>query len=404
MNTILSKRNSSSLRSLRKQEGAATLIITVIIVLVIVLLTYTMTTTAVVENRMTSSDLKSKQAFHAAQAGLDFTLQKIIQNELEELNDTCDPTLVDDLNPGASPTFQLFFGEVNPECPSAIVGLQTKSVVRSIGRSSDGSAVRVLEVRIDLEREWIGAEVPIDPTALPPPTIPSAVVSKGDSLFIGAPEVAVCETVAACQALASPGKKNVGISGLDQTLVTAGGTISGGDTGPPNSRLLDQHKDGNRTDLASMTGDQFFSYIMGADKETFQISATYVEAGGALPDVNVNPLVWHNGDLQINGGVLGSPDKPIALVVDGNLSLAGNVIIWGVVYTTGNDFSAGTSKIFGALVAENNITAATGNSSVYFNEGLATLPPLSGTAGEVATVLGDVQASFDVSSWREIFL
>jgi Tfp pilus assembly protein PilX len=402
MNTV--NNNQERPLSLHRQKGAATLLVTVIIVLLISLLTYTMTRTTVLENRMTASELSSKQAFHAAQAGLDYALQQIILNDLATLNASCAEMLVDAANPDDSPTFQLFFGSEAPECPSAAIGLQTKSFIRSVGRSSDGAAIRVLEVGIDLEREWVGTEVPAPPVPLGPPVIESAIISRGSAALGGTTNAAPCVSVEACMALDRPGNPKPDISDYNQYLVTAGGSITGGDTGVPDSRILDQHKDANRTDLSSMTGDQFFAYLMGSDKDTYKASATVVSAGESLPDVNVNPMVWHEGDLSIQTGSLGSPEKPITLVVNGNLTLVGNVSIWGVVYTTGNDFSAGTSKIFGALLAENDITTATGNSSVFYNDSLAAPYVGGGTTGEVASVLGDVDATFDANSWREIFL
>lgn len=387
---------------LHRQRGAATLFVVVVVLLLVTLITYTMTNTTMVEGRMTTSDVKSRQAFHAAQAGLDFALQNILMNTLEDLETACGETVVDDGNP-ASPSFQLLFGEGTPECPSPLVGLQTRSVIRSIGRSADGSAVRVLEVAIDLEREWIGTPVAADPSAVPPPTIPGGVVSRGSITFSGTADVGPCATIAACEALARPGNQTVPITGLDQILVTSGTSISGGTTGTPSTRLETQHKNID-TNLATLTGDAFFQQIMGTDKATFQAAAVPIDSSSSITEVNVNPFIWAGTDITLNGGQYGTPDKPVTLVVDGNLTLAGNVILWGVVYVIGDvDKSVGTNKIFGAMVGENDIDLASGNAAVYFNEDLSAGPALAGWTGEMATELAGVQASFDSRSWREIF-
>lgn len=395
------------------QQGMATLFVTVIVVLLVTLLTYTMATTNVVENRMSDSDLKSKQAFHAAQAGLDFALQKIMTNELDDLTDpvACGIMLVDEANPAESPTFQLLYGLADPSCPSPLVGMQTRSVIRSIGRSSDGGAVRVLEVAIDLEREWVGTPIEADPSAAPPPTVPAAIVSRGKVELGGTTNAATCATIDVCLGYSGPGNPKPNISGYYDTLVIAGGSIDGGDTGVPDTRIRDQHKDPNRTDLAGMTDEQFFAHIMGVDKATYQDKAKVITAGESLPDVNVHPAIWFEGDLNLAGGPpgganesIGTPDKPVTLVVTGDLKITGGLEIWGVVYVMGSEFSAGNSKIFGALVGENTAgLTTTGTSSVFYNEDLGTVAPVAGFTGEVASVMGDVRANFDANSWREVF-
>ena len=90
---VINRRHCRPLR--RQQQGAATLLITVIIVLLVNILTYTMTRTTALENRMTAAEVRSKQAFHAAQAGLDFVFQQIVNNDLPVLTATCGVVPVD---------------------------------------------------------------------------------------------------------------------------------------------------------------------------------------------------------------------------------------------------------------------------------------------------------------------
>jgi len=385
-----------------RQRGVFSLFITVVIVVAIALLTYTMTNTTVVENRMTSGEIRSKQAFHAAQAGLDFALQHFIDGDLAALNATCEeePVDADDLDNTA--TFQLSFGAVDPQCPYQPLGLQTAVVVRSVGRVGETGEIRILEATIDLLREWNTEEVmPTSPD--PAPISPSPIVARGNVNVGGNGNAAPCITREQCEALARPGNQSQDIRNINDTLIIAGGNISGGQTGNPDARIQDKHKDANNATISGMSADQFFEHIMGVSKTDFQVGAQNVASGQNLPNVNLNPAVWYSGDLTIQGDVLGSPDKPITLVVDGNLRLVGNAIIWGVVYTTGNDFSAGNSKIFGSLIAENNVTVLTGTSSVFHNSELATVNSgIGGSSGETSTTVGSVQAYYDTGSWREI--
>jgi hypothetical protein len=404
-------------RSLLKQRGMFSLFITLIIIVAIGLLTYTMSNTTTVENRLTGSELRSKQAFHAAQAGLDYALQLFMDNNIAELNASCGEMIVDeDLDSSAQSTFQLRFGaassDMAPQCPYMPLGLQTAVVVRSVGRALDSTAglavpeVRVLEVTIDLHREWELSAVGAGST--PAAVNGAAVVARGAVTIGGNGNAAPCEAISSCIDLARSGNQSQDISGVDTALIRAGSSISGGQTGNPDARLQDKHKASNDPMLAGMTAEAFFEHIMGMSKSDFQSGAEVVNTGSGagaslLDSINLNPAVWVNGDLTLQGDVLGTPQNPVTLVVDGNLRITGNAIIWGIVYTTGSDFSAGNSKIFGSLVAENNITALTGTSSVFHNSDLASVQAGGGGGGgEYGAGVATVRAYFDTGSWREV--
>ena len=209
-----------------RQKGVATLLVTVIIVLLVNILTYMMTRTTALENRMTAAELRSKQAFHAAPAGLDFALQNIISESLGTLNSTCGIVPVDASDD--SPSFQLLYGRESPVCPSPTLGLQTRSFVRSIGRSADGSAVRILEVAIDLEREWISTPLEGSGGTGGTPSIPGAIVSKGSVNFSGTASAAPCDTAEQCRAWADEGhdwQAEAFNDSYDGVLVTSGGAV-----------------------------------------------------------------------------------------------------------------------------------------------------------------------------------
>lgn len=421
----------SSVRLRRKQGGAATLLITVIIVLLVNIITYTMTRTTALENRMTASEIRSKQAFHAAQAGLDAAFEMIVNNDLANLSD-CSIRFVDVDADGAplpeSTTFQLLFGAEDPQCPSPLIGLQTKSYIRSIGRSADGSAIRVLEVAIDLEREWI--KEPAPPSTVTGAGFPgdAAIVSLGNIDLGGNSGPGICNDTSPCEPLASPGAQNPDISGVNSPLLVAAGSITGGEGGAVT--VEDKHKSPNDPALTpyvdpatgEVNGDAFFQDSFGVSKDQFKDVAFQADGQASLAEVNVNPLVWHEGDLSLRGGgtgkdgpapVYGSPDKPITLVVNGNLDVTANVIIWGVVYVTGNvgtggggdaGKAAGNMKVFGALVAEGDVGFAKGTSTFFFNDELSDPQPVPTDSSLVNYEVGSVAASFDTRSWREITL
>jgi len=169
----------------------------------------------------------------------------------------------------------------------------------------------------------------------------------------------------------------------------------------------EENYDPNNAEINAMSNDDLFSQYAGGGltKDQFKNSDntyTYDPSGQGhgLPSTNLNQI-WVDGDLTLRNGTIGSPDKPVIIVVDGDLNLAGNVIIWGVVYATNADFSAGTNKIMGSLVTENNVEMK-GNAAVYYNPDLRPAPdsfdPDAAQAGYSEARTGSVR----IGSWREI--
>jgi hypothetical protein len=408
------KSRSSCTTTRHRQKGVATLLVTVIIVLLVNILTYMMTRTTAVENRMTAAELRSKQAFHAAQAGLDFALENIITESLDTLNTSCGIVPVDANDD--SPSFQLLYGRENPVCPSPTLGLQTRSFVRSIGRSADGSAVRILEVAIDLEREWISTPLEGSGGTGGTPSIPGAIVSKGSVSFSGTASAAPCGTAEQCRAWADEGhnwQAEAYNDTYDGVLVTSGGVVDPPE-GTKSTRLYtDLNQIVENSPLGALSDAAFFNSVLGVDKTDFRADAEPISMDGTRTDINSNPNIWIDARNEGGGalnytvpsdGAWGSPEKPIVMVVDGNLEIGANTVIWGIVYVTGEVVKgSGTAKIVGALIAEEPITKATGNIAVFYNDQIARPPVLGGPTGETGTEVGDVLASFDATSWREVF-
>jgi hypothetical protein len=415
------------------QHGAATLLVILVIVFAMALLTYTMTRTTVLENRITASDLRAKEAFHAAQAGLDFALQELKQDldapaaeVVIRLSDACeagyrvrrvdDPILDLDASPtpvvpgAGAATFEILFGEVAPVCPipadSAIaLGEGGAIVIRSIGRSRDGEGVAVLENSIGTRLRFVGVPPAYSDRT---PALPAPIIGRRTVVLDGGTsEIAPCATIAECLALNDrPGQQGVNISAADGVLVVAGEEVDYKDTGRPGRRLVDANMaEGADSGLLTengtlLSGAEFFEKLIGVPKDVWWDENN---AGVARTADNVIPpgdAILHIGDLKLNGGEYGTPTNPVTIVVDGNVKLAGNVVIWGVVYMTGSEFAAGTSKIFGSVIGENEIEMK-GTGSVFFNTAFSTpadpeevLERLNTEAGRDAFFLPD--------RWREI--
>lgn len=135
--------------------------------------------------------------------------------------------------------------------------------------------------------------------------------------------------------------------------------------------------------LANLTDDQLFGLFFAQDKQRMKEVAE--AAGnrlnpGSLPPANspgntTSGLYWignqNNLDVSstgtsINGGVRGSIEEPVVMIVNGDLSIAGNTQIYGMVYVTGTLTITGTPTIYGSVVSENGPNQGAGTLNLVF--------------------------------------
>ena len=152
----------------------------------------------------------------------------------------------------------------------------------------------------------------------------------------------------------------------------AGGRIEPGDAtlaGPPGAPPHSTRV-GDDTVLGLLDAAQFFASVFRMDKAAWraQPAAQVLDCTTPCDDAlaerlaptGAPSLVWLDGGLRLNGAAeLGSPGRPVLLVVDGAVHLRGPLRIYGVLYLRSADWrdEAG-ADIRGALLAENDLLLA----------------------------------------------
>jgi len=127
--------------------------------------------------------------------------------------------------------------------------------------------------------------------------------------------------------------------------------------------------------IANNTDDEFFELFFKdmdgiADNSKAEIKAlagTQLLPAGSDLD-GLNSLIWVEGTstaTSLNGGTIGTAEKPAILIVEGDLNLAGGTEIYGVIYVVGELFVAGTVTVTGSVITE--VTGdATGNLTIIY--------------------------------------
>jgi hypothetical protein len=148
--------------------------------------------------------------------------------------------------------------------------------------------------------------------------------------------------------------------------------------------------------------DDYFLHFFGSNKtDTQNQSIQLICDTSSCKDqndhfVNIAELpgenIWLSGNATIAANI-GSEEQPVILVIDGDLVLAGDLEIWGLIYVTQSGHTVnvpGKVKIHGALMVESADIRASGNLVIAYDQNV--LVPPKGGHGLFARVPG---------SWRD---
>jgi hypothetical protein len=149
-------------------------------------------------------------------------------------------------------------------------------------------------------------------------------------------------------------------AGSGGIAIHAGGNVAGNALrlSAPAGSPLDGSIVSTDAELAALRADRFFARWFGMDRAAWseQPAATALAcAGGCAPAIAAavaagRRLVAAQGDVVLDGPLeLGSPERPIVLVVSGSLDLRGAVALHGVLVAVALDWRAAAANS-GALV------------------------------------------------------
>jgi len=412
-----------------RQRGAAALIVVVVLFFILAMVTAYAGRNLIFEQRTSVNNLRAVQALEIAESGLEYAISRF---GIGRVDDQCLPTADVGQNTFRD-RYTTQLGDGRFEVAGAKVGLQPTCMLLSTGPSCSCPAA--------------GAPNLIDPVGLAPTFqltfnttgIAQAgivrVTSRGCS-SIGKqcydPRLNDADAVAQVSvllglnsALATPPSAplvvrgslnaNAGQLGVVNTdpptrgvTIDAGGLVTNSGNlrlstlpGTPGSASILA----SDTSLSTLSADRMFVSVFGMDRETYrsQPAAIRITCAGdcstAIADAaSTNPgrVVWAQGPVSIDSNiVLGSPATPLLLVVQGDLTVAANVTLHGVLYlhdpsTDPNhaitwSTTAGSTTIHGAVVAERNLSVA-GGPTVIFNP--AVLRTINLTQGSLVRVPG----------------
>jgi len=383
------------LSSPARQRGATTLLITVLILFLATLLIIAVSRTTVTEQRLSANEMRSRQAFEAAQAGFDHALAALLETGSSSdvsLTPRCLRADGDCSDPVEKPFPEYRFAYCDPndpgfgECPDQPAALTCNEVpvadlkkpfIVSCGWSDD-----------DLGRRIIRQGFQTVPALGHPSTVP--FVAKGTIGVTGSASIWNPYT-------------NLNVwTGGDMSVDSAAGHTYLRDPNlpplskdsPPDDPSPSTVCDGikcylevtnntttgpdviaNDLTLDTLTAAEMFTLFTGAaDVEDYKASVaskifTNTEAAG--PSSPLDGLLGHavviEGDFTLPNtqDAIGSRERPVVLIIDGNLTGGGSPEVHGIVYVTGNLDLTGSPNVYGGMIVQGNVEGTGGLNVVY---------------------------------------
>ena len=415
---------ASASASASSQRGAATLFVTIVLLLAVGLITLYTNRSAILEQRLSANEVRAKQALEAANAGIEHALAylreggKGYDHDGDGVADTITSfslTSTTGTNPRPSYYKAVFCSSAAftpPVCPASHTGALAcagatptsplQLVAISCGWSDDDASVqRVVQV------------MQTTPALAGPISTPLVTRGAANLLTGGASILNYFNDLTVWSGGSLLGQSNTGKTFIRDiaTNSTANLTDPYRATGnspaclnPPagyqcstQGSTLGHDTVGGDTNLASLSPAGFFQYFFGATLAGYRDStAGYVvdltstltapdsTSLSSISGMN-NRTIWVEAvpgtPISLPGNI-GTADKPVVLIINGDLNLSSNIEINGLVYVQGNITGNGSPTIYGALIGAGNATA-NGNLKLVYDPKVLGKAPTLGKAGKV---------------------
>lgn len=328
----------------KQQHGAATLIITVLLLVMSTLIIIFAANYGVMQDKTVANINRSRQAFQAADAGLEFGINYLQQNYTTVI---ASPSggYISYTNASLTNVTLANNSRFSVTYSNPVANNYTLIRITSVGTSDDGTATRT--VVQDVSRGSL---------LLSPPNFP--LVSKGNVSMSGNAEVTNTSNNTTIISAST-----VSMSGNSHTILS-GGTSSG-----PGNIQSDVQQ--NSSTLANFSQEDFFANYFGSSTSVVKsnVAHHYSNSSSANYTATLSGMtgtsIWIDqigGTATINGNaVIGSAANPVLLIVNGSFSLSGNVTLYGFLFVIGtNEITSltGNVNIIGAIGTSDTLNMA----------------------------------------------
>ncbi len=340
------------------------------------------------EQRAASNKLRYEEAANAAQAGIDAALARLsLDNEFRDSF----------TNDSAAPFYQVEFGsDTAIQAGEGTLPVVSITAVGTSGYSADAANTDEAEAKVTVQQKAVIGRV-VSGTPDAPLTVAAGMAAGGNFSVAANP---------------NGGGAGVPLSIWSPTAVTIFGSSSTCAqqeyyAGNCSTSTYSDSKSGASSDILQNDVDNFpenlLEYVFGVSTIDALVNRLNSLHRSVLPDCSTldtssTGLFIVHGNCQPTSD-LGSPSNPIVLVVwDGNLSITGNMNIYGIVFMYSSGVSSpkvqlvGGATVYGALIATDNIDNSAGSYSAVYDADILSRIEAGSQFSYIARISG---------SWRD---
>jgi Tfp pilus assembly protein PilX len=376
----------------RFQQGVLTLVVSLAILMLSTLVTFSVSKAILMEQKITNNDLRAKQAFEIAEAGMAAALEYLKNDPDVDANGAIDPVF--DTNGDG-------LGDTNTATIS-----NGSVVITTTALSADLTSIRVEALGFSDDRSANRTITQVMTTINPLPNAPAnPVVTKGTIIISGS---ATVHNPEGHSTIWSGADVDIGSNNSTKTEVpdlSHPGYPACMDI--PMSCVLAESSNRNLasvdiiendTSLGSLSPAEFFQNFFGTSPATYRASMVTIDTtpGNFNTAANLakHEVIWVEGNTTIQGSTIGcstsvtgnnvcpvANQKPSIVIINGDASFTGTPHIYGILFVTGTLTMSGNATIHGAVVAGGNATSNTGGSlDIWYNSRILARTALAGNS------------------------
>ncbi len=351
-----------------RQGGAGTLVFTLVVLVLMAIIMLGTAKTSLMETRISNNEFRARQAFEAAQAGMERAVAYLSANGGDIVDAAANLSSGSQTGGGS---YTLAYSIPASDLVQVVV----------TGNSADNTGQHQIT-------QLLSFKPPIPGSPKQPLIVKSAVAMSGnanvENAFAnstirsggsagtsGSATTYVCDGCSKLDPANTPGQV---INGITPNLQPAPG-------GEDVAGIADGIYDTPGIDIvegdpyfSAASDDEFFENYFTGDKNSVRAAADLyynmsTDSGVATSLENqTDKLIWIDGDIGLNSNTrIGCTDvhptdctdatvDPVILVVNGNLTCTGTVQIYGIVYVAGDWNVTGTFEVYGAVIVEGNVS------------------------------------------------